>query len=171
MLMRGTQLVALSGGALGRANEGTQLYYQSVLNVEYLLQPITVLLVFIAMEGAMRAVVAGFFDEVLPSLPVVLAAALWQRARRRSGPVTPQLPDEIVHAPLEEICLRITCDANRQWKQGIALMMDGELFELASVEHGTASAPRWRYAFRRWPEGRAVRRLVCYGELRTKSLT
>jgi len=63
------QLIRLSHGAVSDANAGTPLYYASAITVEYLfLQPLSLLLPYLAPEGLARAA-AFLTEEILPTLP------------------------------------------------------------------------------------------------------
>jgi hypothetical protein len=79
LAVRTHQLQAVEG-----ANEGTQLYFFSVLTVEYAFHPLSLLALCLSGEGALRSWAAFFTDEIVPSLPIKLAALTqaWLKMRR-----------------------------------------------------------------------------------------
>jgi len=163
MALRGAQLNALSHGALRGAGEGTQLYFQTVLTVEYLLRPVSILLVYFAAEGAIRATAVFSTDQTLPSLPLTLAALLLAN-RPHTKSISESEPDQIAISPQEGVDLRITrCDI---WQMPMTLEFRGELFELLRIEPGD-QPQSYAYLFRKQPDGAIIRRLVSYEVGRT----
>lgn len=65
-------------------NAGTQLVALVLMVVSEFFYPLSLLCIILFVEGAVRALAAGFFDEVVPSLPVWAAMRLWHRYFRPS---------------------------------------------------------------------------------------
>ena len=63
-------------------NESTQLIAVVAVIVAELFYPLSFVLILMAVEGFLRAVAAGFVGQVVPSLPVTVAARLWMRTHR-----------------------------------------------------------------------------------------
>ncbi|HEX8927242.1 MAG TPA: hypothetical protein VF786_15690 [Terriglobales bacterium] len=63
-------------------NETTQLVALIVVVAAELFYPLSLLLIFLAIEGFIRTISAGFIGQVLPSLPVMFAVRLWARRHR-----------------------------------------------------------------------------------------
>jgi hypothetical protein len=77
---RAQQLIRLSQGAVSDANAGTQLYFASAITVEYLfLQPLSLLLLYLALEGLVRAAAAFLTEEILPTLPFKVIDSIARR--------------------------------------------------------------------------------------------
>jgi hypothetical protein len=113
--MRAMQLDKASGGVLHFRNEGTQLYYSSILIVEYLFQPVTLLLLILLLDGFVRAVSAGFAHDVLPCLPLQVAEWSVRRVRRTMHQVKlpPLIADEVTQ---DGDCLCVeSCRAKADW--------------------------------------------------------
>lgn len=159
---RAQQLNALSGGRLALANEGTQLYFHGVLALEYLLQPLTLLLLWLAVEGAVRAVVAGFADEVLPSAWLKLAGLALLRRRARAEQRRQLLPDEVTRPAEAGVALCIRSAAAKPWFEGMTLEFEGGLLLLKSARRAPSAERGWIYDFVPQPEGVVIRRLERY---------
>jgi hypothetical protein len=160
MALRGAQLNALSHGALRGAGEGTQLYFQTILTVEYLLRPLSILLVYFAVEGAIRAIAVFSTDQTLPSLPLALAALLLANRPHTARSISEsEPPDQVTISPQEGVDLKITrC---KIWQMPMTLEFHGELFELLRIERGD-QPQSYAYLFRKQPQGAVIRRLVSY---------
>lgn len=66
-----------------RGNEASQtvaLFFVVIAEVFY---PLSLLLIFLTVEGFIRAVAALVTHEALPSLPVKIGVALWERRQRK----------------------------------------------------------------------------------------
>lgn len=63
----------------GAGNESTQLIAVIVVIVAEVFYPVSFVLIFLTIDGALRAVSAAFVGQVVPSFPVVLWARLWLR--------------------------------------------------------------------------------------------
>ncbi len=103
--------------------------------------------------------VAGFFGEVLPALPLAAVQFVREHLGGRQRERRVLLPDRVFRAPQQEFCLRIESASDRHWHEGMALECDGELFELARVEHAQGPGAGLIYSFRHWPQEKMVRRL------------
>ena len=73
------QLIRLSHGSISRENVGTQLYFSLVLSAQCLLfEPLSLLLLYLAGEGFVRALAALITEEVIPSFPFKLIDSLYR---------------------------------------------------------------------------------------------
>ena len=150
---------------LAAANEGTQLYMSGVLTVEYVFQPLSLVLIYFAVEGAARFGAAFLTDEVLPSLPCKLfAVALgWRKKRVQEKSLGPMVPDQ---CEVWEDGLRIACSRVKDgWRPSGTIAVAGEFYVIEKQEQ--AAAPRSIvYLLRKLPAGRIIRGFSSYEPLR-----
>ncbi len=67
-----------------QGNEGTQLAALAVIVVAEIFYPVSLLLIVLTVEGAIRFFAGVLFDEAVPSLPFWLSIRLWDRFVRKS---------------------------------------------------------------------------------------
>src|SRR3989304_2683435 len=65
------------------ASRGGQMGMGTLTTLEYVFQPVSLLLIYFALEGPVRLLGAAFTEEILPSLPLHLAA--WAQERLGQG--------------------------------------------------------------------------------------
>jgi hypothetical protein len=153
-------LDAATQGRLSHGNEGTQLYGTWIILLDFFVQPATLLLMGMAAEGAVRAVAAGFMDEVLPSLPVALASMVLLR-KGSAARVAGALPDSVRRPGRDGVELQICSSAEKPWERPMTLELSDDLFELMRAERVPGEQP-FVYSFRRQPAAQLIRRLVKY---------
>ena len=146
---------------LAAANEGTQLYMSGVLTVEYIFQPLSLVLIYFAAEGAARFGAAFLTDEVLPSLPFKLfAVALgWQKKSVREKSLGPMVPDR---CEVQGDGLRIACSRVKDgWRLSSTIAVEGEFYVIEKQQQ--AAAPRSIvYLLRKMPAGQIIRGFSSY---------
>jgi hypothetical protein len=127
----------------------------------FLLQPYSLLLLLFTIEGAVRAIAAGIADEILPSLPLAMAASLGQRLESGLGrrKMKYQLPDKVERAGDG---LRIVSSHPKEdWHESITVSFGEELFDVAG-EQKDLRAQKFVYELRPHPPGQVVRGLRRY---------
>ena len=115
---------------------------------------LTWLMLYFAVEGAIRAVAAIVTDEVVGTLPLYLLDFGWRNLRRnRKAPELPLVPDEIT--PGGSTCdIRIaTCRRREGWKYPFTLRYGGGYFQVIDEQYMGAGARPYIYALRRLPAG------------------
>ena len=154
LAVRTHQLQAVEG-----ANEGTQLYFFSVLTVEYVFHPLSLLAICLSGEGALRSWAAFFMDEIVPSLPIKLAALTqaWLKVRRLEKSIGPEIPDLFERPTGMEYDIQIFAQRPKDgWRVSITVAVDDEYHEIVRVE--TNEGPRcFIYFLRRLPPGVVIR--------------
>jgi hypothetical protein len=133
--------------------------------LNYLLHPITLLLVYCYGEGIVRAL-ESVYHERMPGLGVV--AVVWRgveaatasaRRARRKALLDPDRPDEVVEpARSARGMLEIYSVVDRPWSDVQVVDYGGEFYQLASkelVERGAHHA--WRYLLHRLDENEVIR--------------
>lgn len=149
---------------LGQANEGTQLYFGGILLLEYVFQPLSILLLCGMAEGAIRWFAAWSTEEILPSMPLKLAWLIreWHGKREQERRLGPIVPDVMERADGGEYAIRISaCRPKEGWREFITVAVDGELYELIKVRPGMPPH-RFEYLLRKFPVGKVIRGIYRY---------
>jgi len=133
-----------------------------LLVLEYILHFTTILLLFIVIEGAVRAIAAVGAKETLPDLPLFLLAKLHSRieAESHERSLGARLRDEI-HIDPAGISLEIKCCRPKQWNQLTTVSHDGQLYELVSEQKAPAPRP-FVYLLRKKPPTAVIRGIYAY---------
>ena len=161
------QLSVPSNVLMGVAEKGGETAVMGsgiFLLLEYLIQPLTLLLVYCMLEGLTRALAALVSDEVVPTLPIQMVA--WTQATLISWykelSAGPRVADEVIRLQLNDAALRIaSCRPKADWNHLTTIFHEGELFEMAGEEQGTAPR-KFVYLLRKKPEGKIVRGIHHY---------
>jgi len=155
----------ISGGAdeaLG--DRRVQYGMGAVVLLEYIFQPLTLLLVYFAIESAGRLVAAFVTGEVVPTLP--LQAIEWTRQKMRNEQAKrelgPPIMDVVEARETGEYDLRIaSCRPRPNWNNLMTVRYQDELYEVVREERAAKPRP-WVYVLRKKPEGKVVRGLHTY---------
>lgn len=128
----------------------------SILMLEYLILPTTILLAFFMIEGFVRAIAATGADEVLPSLPLQLFALLHTKldAQSHERQLGQRIRDEV--QPTAADSLQIASCRPKPWTQLTTISHEGIFYELVS-EHEGESPRRFVYILRRKPTTAVIR--------------
>ena len=153
-----TMKAAESGGETAVMGSGIFLL------LEYLIQPVTLLLIYFAIEGLARALAALVSDEVIPTLPMQSLAWLQGAGERRYAEhaAGPRVVDVVqsVKSELPELTI-LSCRPKSDWNQLTTISYEGELYELSRQETGLPPR-RFVYMLRKKPEGKVVRGIYHY---------
>lgn len=147
--MKGTTEVLQTGAAL-------------VITLEFLLYPLSLLLLYLALEGLARFAAGLVASEVVPSLPVAACFRLLEyRARRRQQTYAASLPRDSCE-PLPEGGLRISSALSKpRWTDTVTISIHGRWYAVERQER--AAPPRsFVYVLRPAPVGHVLRRLEEY---------
>jgi hypothetical protein len=151
--VRGHQLAPQIAGS----NETVQAGITIIVALEFLIHPLSLFLLYLAVEGFVRFMGGLITSEIVPSLFVSLgfmAVDSFSRSRdqRRAGPF---LADIFEHMPDNRI--RITSSsAKAGWNASITIGIGGQWFEVEREE--TGPPPRsWIYILRPAHPGRVLR--------------
>ncbi len=131
------------------------LFVESTL--EFLLYPLSLLLIYFSLEGLVRffAVVIG--REVVPSLPVYLGCALvrWRDSAREDQRLGSLPPDRVDYLPGARV--RIASARLRPtWNATVTIQIAGEDYEIENKEPGDSTRP-FVFVLRRVPVGKVRR--------------
>lgn len=124
---------------------------------EYLIQPLTLLLIYFLIEGLVRVAAAISTSEVVPTLPLQLVAMAHSKllVAKRQRELGPPVPD-IVQPGSGDFALVIASCRPKFWTAMTTIAYEDRLYEL--VREDSAEPPRrWVYVLRKRPEGKVVR--------------
>ncbi|HSC78573.1 MAG TPA: hypothetical protein VLB32_08415 [Candidatus Acidoferrales bacterium] len=130
------------------------------VTLEYLIYPHHLALGYLTVEGAARALGAFATGDLLPSLPLWLAARLQQRLQAKAveaalGPRVSDTVDRVEGLPYE---LRIaSCRPKEKWKDKLlTISYEEQFYEVVREERG--EWPRqFVYLLRKAPESKVIR--------------
>jgi len=136
----------------------------AVATAEYVLHPVTLLLIYFSIEGATRLLAALVTEEVTGTLPLYVVAWVEDRfsqarAERALGLRVPDIA-ESVYSPDYDLRL-ITCRRKRGWDRMMTVDWEGQLYAVAGEQTGRPPH-HFIYRLRKSPPGRVVRHLHRY---------
>jgi len=149
-------------GAL--ANEVVHFGMGAVAAAEYVLHPLTLLLIYFIVEGAARFLAALVTEEITGTLPLYVVAWVEDRlsqarAERALGQRVPDIV-ESVYSP--DYDLRIfTCRRKRGWDRMMTVDWQEQFYEVMREEAGKPPH-HFIYRLRKSPPGRVVRHVHRY---------
>lgn len=148
---------------LARTSDAFQSGTLIIVTLEFLLYPVSFLLLYFSLEGAARLLTGLVSSEVVPSLPVFLTFKIRNILhRRREAERVRQLPADTVTV-LPNDRLRIaTAHSRPAWSNpNLTIRIGGELYELERMDKGPLPRP-FVYFLRRSPVGKILRGLEEY---------
>ncbi len=129
--------------------------------IGFVLQPLTILLLYLSAEGAARGIAAALSGEIRGSLPLWLLAfgqaklAAW-REEKRLGPRVADMVE-----PDGEGLRIFSCRSKPDWDDRVTISYQQMLYEVAGQEVGAKPRP-FIYVLRRRPEYKVIRGLRHY---------
>jgi hypothetical protein len=156
-------VVIKKGAEEALASNGVQFGTGILALMEYMIQPLTLVLLYFTIEGLFRWLAALITDEVLPSLLLQLLAWVqeWHIERRAAARLGPLIADVVLADPAPGIALRIESCRPREWTELTTISYQEKLYEVAHMEEGAAPR-RFIYELRPAPVSRLVRGLHHY---------
>jgi hypothetical protein len=161
---------AMGQAAIDRGAEGVlaapavQYGMGYVATVEYLIHPLTLLLIYFALEGVVRAVAAATTEETVGTLPLHVVAwaeeqfTAW-RMERRLGPRVADIVEPIYSPDYD---LRIfSCRPKRNWDRLMTVSHEGQHYEIVGQQE-VKPPRRFMYRLRKSKPGRVVRVIHYY---------
>ena len=141
----------------------TVFAYGQFAALEYMFRPFTVLLLYFAIEGAVRIFSTVASDDILATMPLqVLAWAHdYAAGRYREKKMGTRVADAVGPGVAGKYDLKIESCRPKPWNSLIAIRYDGRIYELLSEESGQAPR-RFVYLLRLKPEHKIVRGLHDY---------
>jgi len=135
-----------------------------VTTLEYLIQPLTLLLIYFALEGAVRLAGAAFTEQILPSLPLHLTAWAQERLaqRRAERALGPPVVDTVERGDGKEYDLRIaSCRSKLNWDRLMTVAYEDQFYEVIKEERAARPRP-FVYLLKKIPESKVIRGLHRY---------
>jgi hypothetical protein len=154
MLLRSQQLGKVMSHAAPEVQAGANI----ILTLDFLINPVSMLLIYFTLEGFLRFLSGLFFAEVLPSGPAFLVFKLF--GHRRPAPA-PQIADTF-EMLLDGDRLRIaSAQPKTTWNSTITIDIGGQWYEVENAENGMP--PREHvYILRPAPMGKILRKYEEY---------
>jgi hypothetical protein len=147
-----------------RITQGVAAFSSSGLALfEYIVQPLSLLLLYFVIEGLARLTAAVVTGEVLPSLPLQLIAWAHRLGEgwKQERDLGPRVVDTVAPGDAADHDLRIESSRPKPWNQLSTISYNGQLYELARELAG--QPPRkFVYLLRKAPESKLVRGLHHY---------
>lgn len=134
----------------------------AIVTLEFFLYPLSLLLLYLGLEGFLRFAAGITASEVVPSLPVVCAFKVVESARKRQE--TKQRlalpPDQVEMLPDGRVRIA-AAQPKPAWNASITIGLDDTWYEIEREMR--ASGPRsWIYVLRPSPTGKIFRRVERY---------
>jgi len=145
-----------------RGGESAIMGLGSILMLEYMIQLTTLMLVFLMLEGFVRAIAAVASDEVLPSLPLKVLAFLHAKldARAHEKQLGARIRDE-VRPDAAAQSLQIASCRPKPWTRLTTISHQGEFYEIVAESKGPAPRP-FVYVLRKKPPTGVIRGIHPY---------
>ncbi len=132
--------------------------------VEYLIHPLTLLLIYFLIEGLVRFSAALIGDEVVGTMPLHLVALTHERYSRAAAEraLGPRIPDEVRPGDGRDCDLRVlSCRPKPAWDRLMTVSYQDTLYEIADRSEGAPPRP-YVYLLRLKPQHKVVRGLHRY---------
>ena len=131
--------------ANANVNEGTQLWLLGIFIFDFLIQPVSMVVVYFTLEGFARGYTAWLHGAVLPTLPLYLLSKWGARhdRRRTIKSMGPWMQDMVEQVSDHEV--RIFSSRPKDWTPATTIAFRQQMWELEKAEE--LSNPR-RYAYR-----------------------
>ena len=143
---------------MGGVNSTGEAVVTALVVLEFLFQPLSFFLLYLALEGAVRFLGSLLTDEIVPSLLVFLffkisdSTSRSVRRRPRHGPAVADAVEWLANGRI-----RIdSASAKAGWNSSITIGIDGTWFEIEREEHGQPPRP-YMYVLRPAPQGKILR--------------
>lgn len=150
-----------SMSAMDKGGETAAMGLGPLLLIAYLIQPLSLLLLYFMFEGALRIIAAVATHETLPTLPLFLASLLDASARayRREVAMGPRVIDAVQIEGAADL-LVASCRP-KTWVALNTIRYQDVLYELVKTNHGAKPRP-YLYLLRKIPPHKTVRGVYDY---------
>jgi len=153
-LLRGRQWSPVIGGA----SDAVHVTAMLVLTLEFLIQPISLMLIYFSIEGLTRFVSGLALEESLATLPAVVALKIqaWRREKRAADHAKQQPPDVVEIISDGEHVRIASCLPKLTWTPTITVGFLGHWYLVEREEKGV-DPHIYIYVLKRAPTGRVLR--------------
>ena len=135
-----------------------------VVLVEYLLRPLTLLLIYFTIEGVVRVLAAGIGEECAGTLPLYLLASGLESLKKvwKEHRLGPRVPDLVQYCKGISYDLSIaSCRPKPTWDRLMTIEYEDEFYELYEKKQGAPPRP-YLYLLRKLTPGKVIRGLHHY---------
>jgi hypothetical protein len=125
----------------------------------YMIQPVTILLVYLILEGLVRFLAASITGETVPNVVLAIVSMIHSRVAGTASELAmgARVADQVESLNADDLKLRISsCRQKPQWDQRVTIFYNDQLYELAGTETGNAPR-RFVYLLRLKPASKIVR--------------
>lgn len=150
----------------GQSRGGTALLsaFGVIFFVAYLLQPITIILLYLSLEGFVRALEAIISDQVLPTLPLTLVSLVHKRLiqMKEYRERIMAAPDIVLPGDGNAWHLKILSSLPKdEWDEMVTIACGEKTYRVIGREQGDDTHP-YGYLLQRKPAGEIIRSLRHY---------
>lgn len=153
-----------AGAEEALAGTTTQFALGWLTTLEFLLQPLTLIMLYFIFEGAVRIGAPLITEEVMGTLPLHLVALAHQKIKgvRAEAALGPRVADTVERGDGKQFDLRISsCRPKPNWDKMMTVAYQDEYYEVVKQE--TLAPPRrFVYLLRKNPPGRVMRGIHHY---------
>ena len=131
-------------GGFSATGEPSMMGLGVFMLVGFLLQPLTLVLLYFAAEGASRGLAAVMAGEIRGSLPIWLLAVARNKMKawREEKKLGPRITDQVEKTAPEGTDLRVaSCRPKPEWDERVTISYQQTLYEVASQETGLGLVP------------------------------
>ncbi len=159
-----TMQVVARDATMALSSTSVQFGMGFITLLDYMIRPMSVVLMYFSFEGVVRFAAALISDEVVGTMPLHVVAWAQQRASqaRAERAMGPRIADEIQPGDGEGYAFRIlSCRPKPGWDHLITVSFHDELHEVVGQERGVSPRP-YVYLLRPAPAHKIVRGLEQY---------
>ncbi len=155
-----TQVAAKGGDKISQASASLGAGTFSLF--EYLIQPLTLLLVYFMFEGVVRLSAFVASKEVLPSLPLQIVAWIhtWAAGSAKERALGPRIVDLVKPGPTPELLIIESCRP-KSWDTLLTISYMDKMYEIESTAE-QAPPRRFVYRLRIIPPSKLIRGIHAY---------
>jgi len=151
--------------ATHRTTEALPLFSGPLLYLIYLTQPLSMILIFFTIEGAIRGLAGGVGNQIMCSLPFKIMAMIHGKVEqiRHEKRLGGLLPDDVQRGGTDGYDLIVSsCRPKPGWHYHLnTVSYEHELFEIVGERTGVAPR-RFVYLLRKFPANKMVRGIQHY---------
>ena len=125
----------------------------------YMIQPVTILLVYLILEGLVRFLAASITGETAPNFVLAIVSMIHSRVAGTASELAmgARVADQVEALNSDDVKLRIrSCRQKPEWDQRVTIFYNDQLYEVAGNETGGAPR-RFVYLLRLKPANKVVR--------------
>jgi len=161
MFGKGMETVGLS--ALEKGGETALMGLGPIMLFAFLLQPLSIMLIYFLFEGIVRGAAATVTGEVVPTLPLQIVYVIHSaiQAKAKEAAMGPRVIDLVQLLPGPDYDLMIESCRPKRWDKLLTISYQDKFYELVTDVEQTPPR-RFVYLLRKNPESKVIRGLYSY---------